>query len=210
MDTRILKDILAVIKAEQQRRASLLVDVDPNLANDLWLFRGEPFVNELCLMLLVALNHQIEGELVRVAARATNDREISRDQYQKEVRKLARPGGRETINIRLKLESCTGHKSIQALRFLANSYKHHPSMEPNEKLLDWLNLEVGIPYAPLAESHALQEGLADFIGLGKDATFCDITEHFINIANGFLADVQKRTQMSRVQQVPVSLVDFAR
>ena len=48
MDTRILKDILAVIKAEQQRRASLLVDVDPNLANDLWLFRGEPFVNELC------------------------------------------------------------------------------------------------------------------------------------------------------------------
>ena len=188
----------------------MLADVDPNLANDLWLFREEPFVNELCLMLLVALNHQIEGELVRVSARATNDKEISRDQYQKEVRELARPGGWDTINIRLKLESCAGYKSIVALRLLANSYKHHPLMEPNEKLLNWLNLEVGVPYAPLPESHALQEGLADFIGLGKDATFCNITEHFIDIANGFLPNVQKRTQMSGVQQVPVSLVDFAR
>jgi hypothetical protein len=49
METGILKEVIAVIRAEQQRRASLLTDEDPNFAYDHWLFKDEPFVNELCL-----------------------------------------------------------------------------------------------------------------------------------------------------------------
>jgi hypothetical protein len=67
METGILKEVIAVIRAEQQRRASLLTDEDPNFAYDHWLFKDEPFVNELCLMLLVTLRHHVERELVRLA-----------------------------------------------------------------------------------------------------------------------------------------------
>jgi hypothetical protein len=175
METRILKDMIAVIRTEQQRRESLLKDEDPNFANDQWLFRDAPFVNELCLMVLVTLRHQVERELVSVAARAANDgKEISRQQYQekvREVRELVRRKGWKTINARLKLKSCEGHPCMEALRLLANSYKHHPLMEPDEELLRLLKLETGVNYAPLPESHSLQEGLAASIGLGKDAAY---------------------------------------
>jgi len=83
METGILKEVIAVIRAEQQRRASLLTDEDPNFAYDHWLFKDEPFVNELCLMLLVTLRHHVERELVRLAARAADEgEEISGQQYQ--------------------------------------------------------------------------------------------------------------------------------
>jgi hypothetical protein len=73
MEMRILKDIIAVIRAEQQRRESLLTDEEPNFAYDQWLFTDAPFVAELCLMLLVTLRHQVERELARLAARAVGD-----------------------------------------------------------------------------------------------------------------------------------------
>src|SRR5438874_10308351 len=86
METQMFKDMIAVIKAEQQRRGTVLNDADANFANDHWLFKDMPFINELCLMLMVALWHQVERELVRLAARAADGgREISGKQYQENV-----------------------------------------------------------------------------------------------------------------------------
>ncbi len=212
MEMRILQDIITVIKGEQQRRSELLTDEDPDFANDQWLFRDMPFVNELCLMLLVTLRHQVERELVRLAARAADDRkEISGQQYQEKVEQLKRKGWKK-INARLNLNSFAAYEHMEALRLLANSYKHDPSMEPDEELLKLLKLKTGVNYAPLPESHSLQEGLAAFVGLGKDAAYCDTAERFVDIAGNFLADVQNRTNVSRVKWGPVSLKpkDFAR
>ena len=109
METDILRHMIAVIKAEEQRRRALLEDEDPNFAYDQWLFTDAPFVNELYLILLVSLRHQVERELVGLAARAADDgKEISGQQYQKRVREL-RIGKRwdwQEINNRLKPESC--------------------------------------------------------------------------------------------------------
>jgi hypothetical protein len=214
MDARILKDIIAVIKNEQQRRASLLTEKDPDAADAQWLFTDMPFVNDLYLMLLVTLRHQVERELVRLAARATEDgKEINGLQYRNKVRELRkqvrRQGWEETIEDRLKLKSCTEYASMEVLRHLSNSYKHNPFLEPDEKLLEALKLKTRDDYAPLPESPSLEERLAIFVGLGKDATYCDTTERFVDKASAFLADVQKRTNVSRVKRGPVSLVHSA-
>ena len=210
METRILKEMIAVFRAEQQRRALLLTEEDPNFAYDRWLFTDGPFVNELCIMVLVTLRHQVERQLVWLAARAAEEgKEISGEQYERNVRKiregLRKREGWKKIKDRLNLESCEGSASMEALRLLVNSYKHHPSMEPDEELLKFLNLETEVNYAPLPESPALKDGLANSIGLDKNADYCDIVERFVDIASDFLADVQNRTELSPVRWGPVSL-----
>ncbi len=213
MDTCRLKDMIAVIRAEQQRRGTLRRETQSTLEDtsfeyDQWLFIDAPFVNELCLMVLVTLRHQVERELIKLAALAADDgKEISGQQYQekaREVRELLRKHGWKTINDRLSLESCGGHTSMEALRLLANSYKHHPSMEPDNDLLKLLKLETGVNYLSLPESASLQEGLAVCVGFGSDAAYCDIAERFVDIAGDFLADVQSRTKVSPVKFCPTS------
>ena len=215
MKPGILKEMITVIRAEEQRRVSLLTDKDPNFAYDQWVFKHEPFVNELCLMLLVTLRHQVERELIGLAARAADDgKEISVKQYQEKVKQLRKGKAWDWTEIknRLKLESCEEYASVEALRLLANSYKHDPSMEPSEDLLKWLNIETGVNYAPLPESDSLREGFAAFIGLEKGTTYCDIVDRFVDIASDFLANVQSRTKLSRVKWGAASFKpsDFAR
>ena len=95
MDTHIFKEMIAVIRAEEERRVSLLTGEDPDFVYERWGSRIEPFVNELCLMVLVALRHQVERELVKLAARASDDgKEISPKEYHKEVQKLRKGRGR--------------------------------------------------------------------------------------------------------------------
>ena len=143
MKPGILKEMIAVIRAEQQRRASLLTEENSNFAYDQWLFTDEPFVNELCLMLLVTLRHQVERELVSLGARSGGEEaEINGQQYQEKVEQLRKGKGWDwkEIEDRLELKFCEGYEAMEALRFLANSYKHDPSMEPSEELMQLLNL----------------------------------------------------------------------
>jgi hypothetical protein len=85
-------------------------------------------------------------------------------------------------------------------------------MKPNDDLLNLLKLETGVPYAPLPESDALRQGLAEFIGFDKDKGYCDITARFVDKASDFLAKVESRSKLSRIQPGRVSLnpKDFAR
>jgi len=214
MDARFFKGVIAVITDEQERRALLLSDEDPNLVDDQWLFRDLPFVNELCLMLLVALRHQVERELVGLAARASDDgKQITGQQYWARVRdvreQLRRRDGWKDMNAKLSLESCGGYESMEALRLLANSWKHDPSMGPDQKLLRLLKLKPEDTYAQLPESLALQKGLAVFVGLNNDATYCDIAGRLVDIADGFLVEVQNRNRLSAVKRGPIPLNTFA-
>lgn len=221
MNTYILKDMIAVIRTEQERRISLLKNEDPNFAYDQWLFTDGPFLNELCLTFLVTLRHQIERELVGFAARSDENRmEISGKQYQENVRQLKKPNKKGKnigwnwieINNRLKPETCENYEYIEALRLLSNLYKHEPSMEPNNELLNLLQLKIGVNYASLPESDALRKGLANFIGLKEDADYCDIAEEFVDIAEFFLLNVKNRTNLCEVKWGSASLNpnDFAR
>jgi len=210
MDTRIFKDLIAVIRTEQERRTSLRNPQDPDFAYDRWLFTDEPFLNELCLMVLLTLRHQVERELVGLAARAAGGgKEISRQQYQTEVEQLRKKNRKvwnwEEINKRLEPKSCKNYDFFEALRHLANSYKHNPSMEPEGELLTLLKLKPGVSYAPLPESDSVREGLADLIGLEKGADYCDIAERFVDIASDFVAEVKSPTKLSKVEWGAVSL-----
>jgi hypothetical protein len=211
METAVFKEMIAVVRTEQQRRA------DADRSTD------EPFFNEHCLMLLVALWHQVERELVALAARAADDgKEISRERYQKnvhrlqeELRKSAKQGWK-TIGGRLSHKSCQEYTHMEVLRSLANSYKHHPSMKPNDELLKLLKKELlkltkqdtGVNYGRLPDSWMLQQALAAFVGLDRCAAYCDIAEQLVDKASAFLEDVRSRAKVSPVEWGPMTWNDI--
>jgi hypothetical protein len=63
---------------------------------------------------------------------------------------------------------------------------------------------------PLAESDSLRAGFAVFVGLEKDAGYCDIAERFVDTAGDFLKDVQSRVRLSELELVAVRVDEFAR
>ena len=120
MGSKIAKEMIGVIKAEKRRRSDQLEDEDPDAAYDQWLFTDEPFINEMCLMVLVALHHQVERELVFLAARANVGPTITRQRYQQNVkdqREQVRREGRKKLTATLKLSSFPEwDNSIETLR----------------------------------------------------------------------------------------------
>lgn len=197
MDTKFFKKIIDIIKVEEQRRSSLRADEDPDIAYDRELFEDAPFVNELCLMLLVALRHQVERDLVGLAARADDDgKKITAQQYREKVKQLqeGKQWNWKEIYKRLNIEKKPDF--LEALRCLANSYKH--GMEPNDELLECLKLNIEAKYAPLPESDLLRKGLAELFGLDKYMSYCDIATWFVDRTSDFLESVQSRTALSPV------------
>lgn len=213
MDTTVAKGMIRVIRAEKKRRLTRLSDEDSEAAYDQWISFDELFVNELCLILLVAIRHQVERELVLLAACVTNDgKDLDRKQYQQNV-KAEREGlkknkkdggGWEPLITKLKLESFTEWaSSMETLRLLANCCKHDPSRKPDQKLLAHLKLKPA-NYMPLPESSCFQEGLAASVNLPNKADYCAIAEKLLNRAERFIADVQKQPMVSRVKWGRVS------
>ena len=96
MHATIATDVLRVIREERARRIAALPS-DPDAADDRWLFRDGPFVNDLCLMLLVAIRHELERALFTLAARVTGAGEVlTRGQYRDQLaatQKAAREKG---------------------------------------------------------------------------------------------------------------------
>lgn len=71
MNVTVARDVIGVIRAEMKRRSPRgLNDSHEAIeaAYDQWVFSDEPFLNELCLLLLTALRHQVERELIKIAA----------------------------------------------------------------------------------------------------------------------------------------------
>jgi hypothetical protein len=198
---------------EQQRRFTILEKVDADVAYDQWLFTDEPFLNELCLMLLVAVRHQVEQELMRLSARVNDDAVTSIREHQKaaqdERQQWNTRDGKKKIITRLKLESISGWKSsMRTLQLVADNYKHSPLLKPDKKLLDHLGLDQTVTYGPLPESGRLREGLAAKINLPKDSSYCDIVEEFLIRAEQFLEEVKKLNGLSKARWYRLSYEDF--
>jgi hypothetical protein len=225
MDTRAFKDIIRVIREEEHAREPYLTDQHPDVAHDQRLFINKPFVNELGLMLLVRLSHQVERELLLLAERMPKDNreKISAATYRANVIERRKWLLKEKAKGWAKLYDELGvvggePKPLAVLRYLANSYKHDPFMLPDSQLLRLLNLpkkrelfgrkppsyanqESDIFYAPLSESCLLQRGLADIFRLGENADYCDIAEQFVNFASTFLVGLKNSMMVPFEQQV---------
>lgn len=202
MNSKFFKEVIGVIRNEKDRRYSLLKDKDWDFEWEQWLFEDMPFVNEICLMLLVTLRHHVERELVGLAVLANNVYdEIDGQQYKKEKDKLKKKGNNwdwEKIKKRLNLESFSEYKFIEPLRQISNTHKHGLWVGPGKKLLEILGLNTNESYLSFPESDKFREGLAVFIGLSKkDADYCDITERFVDIAINYLESIKKKTKLSR-------------
>jgi hypothetical protein len=94
----------------------------------------------MCLMVLVALHHQVERELVLLAAPANVGPTIILEQYQGGVRyqrEQLRKKGKCDLIAKLNLKSLAEWgNSMETLRLLANCLKHEPRQEPDEALVN--------------------------------------------------------------------------
>jgi hypothetical protein len=204
---RVAKATIDVIRRERKRRRSRLPD-HPDAAYDQWLFWDTPFVNELCLLVLVAIHHQVERELIRMAAQKTDEgKPLSRAEYQEHLRleHAKWKSDRKSVIKKLKLDSFpVWNRDLEALRQLANSYKHTASRRPDDKLLNLLQLDLKRNYAPLAESDGIREGLAVYLKLKKDADYCAIASKLLLRADRFLTAVKQQPGLSKVNWGRVS------
>jgi hypothetical protein len=219
MDFTIARGMIGVIKNERQSRLDRLKNEDQDFAYDQWSSSDEPFINDMCLMVLIALRHQVERELVLIAARADVGRSITRKQYHENVanqrKKLGGEKGWLKLDEKLRLSSFAEWKgSMESLRLLANCLKHESSQQPDEKLLKHLKLPAKpaerfvTSYLPVAESGYFRQGLAESINLAKDADYCVIAETFVDLAGQFVENVRQKTSLAQITST-VSLVDFA-
>ena len=207
MDTKVAKATIDVIRRERKRRRSRLPN-HPDAAYAQWLFWDSPFVNELCLLVLVAIHHQVERELIRVAAQKTDDgKPLSRAEYQEHLRieRAKWRSDRKSVIKRLKLDSFPEwDRDLEALRQLANGYKHTPSRRPDDTLLKLLQLDLKRHYAPLPESDSIREGLAVYLKLKKNADYCAIASKLLRRADKFLTAVKRQPGLSKVNWGRVS------
>jgi hypothetical protein len=214
MNFTTAREMIGVIRAERQVRANRLRDEDQDFAYDQWLSIDEPFVNDMCLMVLIALRHQVERELIFIAACVDVGEAITVEKYHENVAKY-REKGWKNLEVKLNLKSFPQWEaSMETLRLLANCLKHEPTQEPNRQLLEHL----GLPpkpeerfvdsYAALSESRSFKEGLAEYVKLPRDADYCRIAETFVYLASEFLELVRKQTPLAQITG-PVSLVKFS-
>lgn len=211
MDSRVFNEILEVIKAEEQRRGSLLQGDHPDAAYAQWIFRHEPLLNELCLMLLATLRHQVERVLVGFAARCFDDgKAISQAAYEARIDQL-RPANKpkfwdwNEITRRLNIDPTSPEEEcLKGLRLLTNAYKHDPLGEPSDELKRFLS-HPEVNFAPLPESDLLQKELAKFVGLDKDASYPEIVEGYLASVNEYLSDLESRNSLSEIKPFPAPM-----
>ena len=110
----------------------------------------------------------------------------------------------------LNLGECKAYKSIKPLQYLSNIFKHNVPIEPDEELLQSLDMDTSINYCEIYESTKFREDLATFVGLSEDSDYCQITERYVDIATEFMEDVEQRNkdQLSMVEGEPVRLDQF--
>lgn len=212
MQKQLFKDMISVIRAEKRRREESVNHADPDLAYDQWLFEDLPFINELCLMILVALRHQFERETLSLAARANHGgKEISRQEWGQERQSLrnrnnqGRFVGLKTNEIKNRLRQKNWPPYILLLNKLTNLYKHDPLKIPDEEIIIDLHLDPEIVCGPLDESEAIRTGLANFLSLPEDADYCDIADQFVEITCEFISTVEGLEMISTIKHEKVSL-----
>lgn len=221
MDASVAREMIALIRAERDRRLKALRNDDSDYADEQWMFTDEPFINELCLLVLVAIRHFAERELVRLGARVAGDGQpLGSKEYWHRVAKerelLRRRDGWVNLAAKLKLTSFSDWTTwLETLRLLANNYKHSAGYgEPEDALLNHLGLNrvisrrPRVTYASLPESRHFREALAQSCSLAADSDYCAIADEILSRLERFLAAVARQPHVSEIRGEPVSLTAF--
>jgi hypothetical protein len=209
MDVKLIRSVIQMIKGEKKRRISKLPRDSDDAARDRYFFTDMPFVNELYLMLIVAMWHQIERELVCLAARVDgNTNEMTWDDYKNGVNALADKHPKERWSIvgsRLRLRTFSDHKTLELLQNLANSYKHDPFGRPGKKLLECLSLPTNAHYAPLPARKDTAEPLCKALSIDKEEGYAGIAFAFLKSAERFLAELNRDTKLRPIKRRSATL-----
>jgi hypothetical protein len=181
MNKKLIRSLVEFVKTEERNRATARESMSPEAAYDHAIFYDNPLTNELYLLVLLFMWHDIEKEIVLASARSgvQDSSPISRDDFRKEVERLAGltfEKRRIEIEKRLPTIDRPSWDLLDLLRLLANSFKHDPFDKPDHRLLGRLSLAPNMNYATLAESGAVRYGLGRFLGIGDDVSFAEIVE----------------------------------
>jgi hypothetical protein len=210
MNTKLIRSLTEFIRAEEDSRESLRASMSAEAAHCQAIFHDAPLTNELYLLVLLFMWHEIEKEIVLMAALSSvqNSSPLTRDDYQKEVEHL---GGmryeKRKIEIERRLPALDARSwdLLDLLRLLANSFKHDPFDKPDHRLLKRLRLPENMNYASMAESGAVRSGLAQFLGIGDEATFSEIVEAVRKSCDRTLFILQTGTPLRSFETERVSL-----
>jgi hypothetical protein len=181
MNAKLIRSLTQFIRADEESRESVRASMSAEAAHCQAIFRDGPLTNELYLLVLLFMWHEIEKEIVLLAALSgvQNSSPLTRDDYQKEVEHLGSMRyEKRRIEIEKRLPALGTHswELLDALRLLANSFKHDPFDKPDPRLLKHLRLPENMNYASMAESGAVRFGLAQLLGIGDEAPFSEIVE----------------------------------
>jgi hypothetical protein len=216
--------LLDTIRREQRRHLRWVHKREKEgaeYAAEEYQFGDQPFLNGVCLVLLVTIWHEVERELVGFAARVAYDGQlILGDSYRDRVRlerELFRVGKtKHQVIEKLGLEAFPAWSAeMKTLNLLANCYKHDPSGRPDAKILGHLKMRaipqrrpLRVDYAPLSESDLFREGLARSLALPKHADYCAIVAEMLARAGAFLDAVEGQAHIQKVKWGPVALNRF--
>jgi hypothetical protein len=96
------------------------------------------------------------------------------------------------------------NRECEALRQIANNYKHTPGGRPDENLLKLLELDLDLNYAPIVESDAIRQCLALFLRMKKSAEYPAISKRLLERVDAFLTAVKGQPGLMKVHWGRVS------
>jgi len=210
MNTKLIKSLIELVKAEELSRENARSSMSPDAADVQATFNDTPLTNELYLLVLLFVSHDVEKEIVLLAAlSASQDTSpITRDDYRKEANRIGGLGlekKKKELEKRLPALDQRAWDLLDLLRLLANSLKHDPFDKPSGVLLKRLGLSENMNYASLYESGAVRFGLGKFLGIGDDAAFSEIVEAICKSCDRVLFMLRAATPLRSFEYERVSL-----
>jgi hypothetical protein len=136
MNTKLIRSLVELVKAEEQSREKARSSMTADAAYYQATFHDTPLTNELYLLVLLFMWHEIEKEIVLLAAMSGSQdaSPMTRDDYRKEVERLGSLDGKtrkkEIERLLPKLDN-RAWDLLDVLRLLANSFKHDPFDKPS-------------------------------------------------------------------------------
>lgn len=202
MDTKMARLMLDTIREEERTR---LHDPHEDTLSSLdhWADVDQPFLWEMVLLLLVGVWHGVEREFVSLAAAHSTDQPTGDpNEYWNRIKKVRRnfnkPKWKERFKRQFNLESLPEWDTIEALRHLANAYKHDAFQRPSPELLRHLGLKEipieGPPqvvYAALSDSLLFRRHLAEWLKLPPDSDYCSIASTVLDRVDQFMESARK-------------------
>lgn len=211
MNRKLVKSLVELVRTEERSREDLRASMSPDASYYKATFHDDPLTNELYLLVLLFMWHELEKEIVLMAAlsSAEDASPMTRDGHRQEVKRISKlkpeAKKRAAIEKRLPALDIRAWELLDVLRLLANSFKHNPFGKPNRQLLERLGLPENMNHGTLSESGAVRFGLGKFLGVGDDVSFSEIVDAVRKSCDRILLSLESGTPLRPWAHERVSL-----